>query len=147
MLDDISFENISMDHVMTPFVVNSFYFCDPDGKTEYVASKEALPVDDRTPGIGSLLFKNIEAKNCHVAGAYIYGLPESKIKKVTFEDISISYAENPIPGVAAMMLGCDETTKMGIVVNNIEELILKNVTVDGCEGEKIIAGNVDKITE
>ena len=34
VLDDISFENIDMDNVMTPFVVNSFYFCDPDGKTE-----------------------------------------------------------------------------------------------------------------
>lgn len=29
VLDDISFENIDMDNVMTPFVVNSFYFCDP----------------------------------------------------------------------------------------------------------------------
>jgi polygalacturonase len=28
VLDDISFENIDMDNVMTPFVVNSFYFCD-----------------------------------------------------------------------------------------------------------------------
>ena len=27
---DISFQHIVMDHVMTPFVVNSFYFCDPD---------------------------------------------------------------------------------------------------------------------
>ena len=40
VLDDISFENIDMDNVMTPFVVNSFYFCDPDGKTEYVGSRK-----------------------------------------------------------------------------------------------------------
>lgn len=147
VLDDISFENIDMDNVMTPFVVNSFYFCDPDGKTEYVASKEALPVDERTPAIDRLLFKNINAKNCHVAGAYIYGLPERKIKIVTFENINISYAQDAQPGVAAMMLGCDEASKMGIVVNNIEELVLKNVVVTGCVGEQIVAGNVDNITK
>ena len=67
---------------MTPFVVNSFYFCDPDGKTNYVGSKEPLPVDDRTPSIKRLTFRNIKASNCHVAGAYIYGLPESKIEKL-----------------------------------------------------------------
>ena len=147
VLDDISFENIDMDNVMTPFVVNSFYFCDPDGKTDYVASKEPLPVDDRTPSIDRLTFKNIEATNCHVAGAYIYGLPEQKIKKVTFENIHISYSENAQPGTAAMMLGCEESCKKGIVVNNIEELVLKNVNITGCIGEEIIAGNVNKITK
>lgn len=147
VLDDISFENIDMDNVMTPFVVNSFYFCDPDGKTEYVASKEPLPVDDRTPSINRLLFKNINAKNCHVAGAYIYGLPEQKIGRVTFENIDVTYAADAKSGVAAMMLGCDEASRKGIVVNNIKELVLKNVKISGCDGEEVVAGNVDNIVE
>ena len=145
VLDDISFENIDMDNVMTPFVVNSFYFCDPDGKTNYVGSREALPVDDRTPSIKRLTFKNITAKNCHVAGTYIYGLPESKIERLTFENIDFSYAQNPKPGVAAMMLGCDEAVKQGMIVNNVKELVLKNVNISGCDGEPIVAENVDKI--
>lgn len=145
VLDDISFENIDMDNVMTPFVVNSFYFCDPDGKTNYVGSREALPVDDRTPSIKSLTFRNINAKNCHVAGTYIYGLPESKIERLTFENINFSYAENPKPGVAAMMLGCDEAVKQGMIVNNVKELVLKNVNISGCDGEPVVADNVDKI--
>lgn len=147
VLDDISFENIDMDNVMTPFVVNSFYFCDPDGKTEYVASKEPLPVDDRTPSINRLLFKNINAKNCHVAGAYIYGLPEQKIGRVTFENIDVTYAADAKSGVAAMMLGCEEASRKGIVVNNIKELVLKNVKVSGCDGDQVVAGNVDNIVE
>ncbi|MBE5964880.1 MAG: glycoside hydrolase family 28 protein [Lachnospira sp.] len=145
VLDNIIFEDIKMDNVMTPFVVNSFYFCDPDGKSEYVASKEPLPIDDRTPSIKRLVFKDIEAKNCHVAGAYIYGLPEQKIEEVVFENIIVDYADDAKPGVAAMMLGCDETAKQGIVVNNIEKLVLKNVTVLGCEGEEIVAGNIGTI--
>lgn len=147
VLDDISFENIDMDNVMTPFVVNSFYFCDPDGKTEYVGSTKPLPVDDRTPSIKRLTFKNINATNCHVAGTYIYGLPESKIERLTFENINFSFAEEAKSGVAAMMLYCKEGSKQGIVVNNIEELILKNVKVEGCEGEPIVADNVDKVIE
>lgn len=146
VLDNITFKDIKMDNVMTPFVVNSFYFCDPDGKTDYVKSKEALPVDDRTPVINRLAFKNIDAHNCHVAGAYIYGLPEQKITEVTFENINIDYAQDAKSGVAAMMLGCDESVKQGIVVNNIEHLILNNVKVNGCDGEEIIAGNIDKIS-
>lgn len=145
VLDDISFENIDMDNVMTPFVVNSFYFCDPDGKTEYVGSRKPLPVDQRTPSIKSLTFKNIHARNCHVAGTYIYGLPESKISRLTFENIDFSYAEDAKPGVAAMMLGCGEAARQGMIVNNVEELVLKNVHVNGCEGEPIVADNVDKI--
>jgi len=145
VLDDISFEDIDMDNVMTPFVVNSFYFCDPDGKTEYVGTRKALPVDDRTPSIKRLTFKNIKATNCHVAGTYICGLPESKIERLTFENIDFSYADNAKSGVAAMMSGCEESCKQGMVVSNIKELVLKNVHVVGCDGEEIVADNVDKI--
>lgn len=145
VLDNIVFENITMDNVMTPFVVNSFYFCDPDGKTEYVASKEALPVDERTPEIDRLVFKNIEAHNCHVAAAYIYGLPEKKISSVTFENIHVDYAKEPKSGVAAMMLGCDEGRLQGIVAANIEELVVKNVVVEGCEGETFVLTGIDNI--
>lgn len=143
VLDDISFENIDMDNVMTPFVVNSFYFCDPDGKTEYVGSPKPFPVDDRTPSIKRLLFKDITAKNCHVAGTYICGLPESKIEELTFENIDFSFAEDAKSGVAAMMLACKEASRQGIVVSNVEKLILKNVNITGHEGEDIVAENVD----
>jgi polygalacturonase len=127
--------------------VNSFYFCDPDGKTEYVSSKKPLPVDDRTPSIGKLLFKNISAKNCHVAGTYICGLPESKIEELTFENIDFSYAENAKSGVAAMMVGCDESSRQGLIVSNVKNLYLKKVKVNGCVGEEIQADNVDNIVK
>ena len=50
-------------------------------------------------------------------------------------------------GVAAMMLGCDEASRQGMVVSNIKNLILKNVHVTGCDGEEIIADNVDAIVK
>ena len=104
-----------------------------------------LPVDDRTPSIKKFVFKNINAKNCHVAGTYICGLPESKIEELVFENINITYADNAKSGVAAMMLGCDEASRQGMVVSNIKTLVLKNVNVTGCDGEEIVADNVDEI--
>lgn len=145
VLDNITFENIDMDNVMTPFVVNSFYFCDPDGKTEYVSTKKPLPIDERTPAIKRLTFRNIKAENCHVAAAYITGLPERKITCLTFENVKVTYAAEAKSGVAAMMLGCDESCRAGIVAMNAEKLVLKNVEIEGCEGEAIVAENVDTI--
>lgn len=51
ILSNIIFRNLTLDHVMTPLVVNCFYFCDPDGKTTYVQSRDVYPVDDRTPQV------------------------------------------------------------------------------------------------
>ena len=107
-----------MDEVLTPFVVNSFYFCDKDGKTDYVQSREALPVDDRTPGFGATTFCDIEATNCHAAAAYITGLPESKVTRLTFQDVHVTFAP---------------------------DADLQNVVIEGQDGEELQLQNVDKV--
>jgi polygalacturonase len=145
ILDGIVFENIKMDHVMTPFVINSFYFCDPDGHTEYVRTKETLPVDDRTPNIKNLAFRNIQATNCHVAAFYMYGLPERKIEKVELSNISVSYATNPKKGVPAMMEGIEPMSRMGLYANNINTLEISNVIIEGQDGEAFTIENVDHL--
>ena len=38
VIDKLSFEHIKMDGVLMPFTVNMFYFCDPDGHSDYVQS-------------------------------------------------------------------------------------------------------------
>lgn len=144
VVEDVVFENIYMDHVLSPFVINSFYWdCDPDGHTEYVASKKPLPVDDRTPHILQLAFRNIEAHNCHVCGTFFYGLPEAKIQEIEMENISIDYAEDPTPEFPAMMAGVDKVTKMGIFIHNVHRLATKNVSIQGQEGPAWQVGEVD----
>ena len=50
IITNVEFDNIRMDGVLTPIVINLWYnCCDPDRFTEYVWSREHLPVDDRTP--------------------------------------------------------------------------------------------------
>lgn len=147
VIDGILFDNIRMDHVMTPFVINCFYYCDPDGHTEYVSTKEVLPVDERTPEIRTLVFHRIEAKNCHVAAAYLYGLPEQKIRKVIMEHIHVTYAESPRAGVPAMMDGLEPCTGMGIYANNIEQLTIKDVTIEGQDGEACILEHIGRLED
>ncbi len=144
VIDQIIFENIYMDQVLSPFVINSFYWdCDPDGHTEYVASKKPLPVDERTPFIKKLSFRNIEAHNCHVCGAFIYGLPEAKIEEINMENISIDYAANPTPAFPAMMAGVDKQVKTGIFISNVKCLTTKNVKIFGQDGPKWQVDGVD----
>ena len=138
VIDGIIFEDIKMDSVMTPFVVNSFYFCDPDGHTDYVQCKEPLPVDDRTPAVKSLCFRNIQADNCHVAGAFFYGLPEQKIDYLEMKHVRVNYDAEARAGQPAMMDGIPEKIcKMGIFARNVDRLVLEAVEVSGQEGKTI----------
>ena len=148
VIENILFENIKMRGVLTPFVVNSFYWCcDPDGRSEYVRCKDPLPVDERTPRIKQLAFKNIEAHDCHVAASFIYGLPEAKIEEVTFENVTIDFAENPTPEYPAMMADVEKCTNKGIYINNVKKLTMKNVVVTGMDGAPMEILNVDQVIE
>ncbi|MCF0131770.1 MAG: glycoside hydrolase family 28 protein [Pseudobutyrivibrio sp.] len=144
VIDGITFENIRMDNVMTPFVINCFYFCDPDGKTNYVQSRDFYPVDEGTPSIKKLVFKNIESYNCHVAASFFEGLPEQKIESVVMENVTIDFSNNPKCDVPAMSNGVEVCSKKGIFARNISELVLKNVSVKGQEGQAFIIEDVDR---
>lgn len=145
VIDGVTFEHIRMDGVLTPFVVNCFYFCDSDGKTDYVQSKEALPVDERTPQVGALYFKDIQAVGAQYAAVCAYGLPERKIGKLSFEDVSVRFKEQVEPQAPAMMCGLEPMAKAGIFVRNVHTLELKNVDIEGCVGEMIDAEGVDEV--
>lgn len=146
VVEDIRFENIKMDHVLTPFVLNSYYnCCDPDRHSDYVKCKAPLPVDDRTPSVKQLVFRNIEAENCHVAGAFLYGLPERKVDYVEFDNVNITYDENPEPDEPAMMDDIELVAKMGVFISNVQKLVLRDVRVSGCEGEPFILEHIDEL--
>ncbi len=143
-LSGITFEHVLMEGVRTPFVINCFYYCGADGKSEYVASKEALPVDERTPRVGRIVIRDVICRDCHVAGVYFYGLPESKIECVEMENVTITYAEEAKEGKAAMMTGCERSSRQGIFVRNAKKVTMKNVVLEGNEGEPIDIDNVDE---
>ncbi len=136
IIDGITFENIIMNEVLTPLVINMYYFCDPDGHSEYVYSKEKLPVDDRTPYLGDFIFRNIDCTDVNVAAGTFYGLPEAPIKSISIENVKFKYAKNPKEGRPAMMDFLDPMSGEGLIFNYVDNVQLKNVTFDGLKKEK-----------
>ena len=147
IIDGVEFENILMDNVLTPLVVNMYYFCDPDGKTEYVWCKDAnkYPVDERTPYIGRFHFKNLECRNAEVSAGFFYGLPEQPIESVHIENVSISFKEDAKEGVPAMMSFLEPCSKQGLYFNNVNNVKLENVKISGIEGEEVTCINVKEL--
>lgn len=135
IVDHINVCNLTMKRVKSPFVINCFYYCDPDGKSDYVASQEALPVDERTPEIRNLNFSDITCEQAHHTGICIYGLPEQKVESVVLNNIDITYDPKALEGIAAMMRECGPTRHQGIYIQNVKRLSLENVHAHGAEKE------------
>lgn len=134
VIDSIVFDHVRMEHVGTPFVVNAMYFCDPDGRSEYVQSREKQPVDDRTPRIGRVEFRNVDATDVCCAG-YFLGLPEKPMEHVVMENVTIACAPDAKPMQPAMAGGVENCARKGIVAWNVDTIEMRNVTITGQEGE------------
>ena len=145
IIDGVTFENIEMDDVLTPLVINMFYFCDPDGKTEYVWSKEKLPVDERTPYLGKFIFKDITCKNVNVAAGAFYGLPEMPIDEIDIINVKFNYSNDPKEGVPAMMTGLDPMKGKGLLFNYVNKVKIKDVVFENLHDKDIECNEVKSI--
>lgn len=147
VIDNIFFDTIYMLDVLTPFVMNMFYFCDPDGKTEYVWSKEKLPVDDKTPRLGRFKFSNIHCEGSEVATTFFRGLPEQPIDEVIMENIFAGFKEIATAGYPAMMSDIELMSKHGIDVEYVDTLRIINTVIRGYVGERLLINHVRDFTE
>ena len=146
VIDGVLFENIKMEGVLTPIVINMWYnCCDPDRFSEYVWSREELPVDDRTPYLGSFTFRDMTCSDVEVAACYCDGLPEMPIEQICFENITFTYSNNARPSKPAMRNFMEEHCRTGLYVDNVNTLIIRNVTLDGVSGEKYVTAHVKKM--
>ena len=146
-LDNILFENIRMEGVLTPVAINMWYnCCDPDRFSEYVWSRELLPVDERTPHLGSFTFRRLTCTDVQVAACYIDGLPEMPIDAVAFEDCSFEYAQDAKPGKPIMKNFAQEECRLGLYLDNVRSISIENVRIEGAEGEKILASHYESLT-
>ncbi len=145
-IDGVSFDNIRMEKVLTPVVINLWYnCCDPDRESEYVWSREHLPVDDRTPYMGSFRFSRIRCTDAEIAACYIDGLPEAPIHDVTFEDVSIGFSPDARPGIPMMENFAKTRCRLGLYLDNVKHITLKNVRLQGVDGEALIADHYEEL--
>ena len=145
IIDGVEFSNIKMENVMCPFVINMYYFCDPDGHDEIVWSKLPQPIDDGTPYLGSFYFKDIQCTDCEWAAGYFYGLPEQPVGSVTLENVSFTVKPDASWGQPAMMDFVPEERKRGLFFNCVKKVCLKNVSVSGQAGDEVITINVEEV--
>ncbi len=147
VIDGVEFSNIYMENVMTPIVMNMYYFCDPDGHEEIVWSKEPHPVDDGTPYLGEFTFRDMECVDCEWAAGWFYGLTEQPIGSVTIENVNFTVKADASTGQPAMMDYVPPSCKRGLYFNCVRKVHLKNVSVTGQDGDRITAENVDEVIE
>ena len=147
VIDNVLFDNIRMDQVLTPIVINMWYnCCDPDRYSEYVWRRDPLPVDGRTPRMGAFAFRNMECTGAEVAACYIDGLPESPVDRVELENITVDFASDAKPGMPSMRNHNEARCRMGLYLENVREAVVKGVRLSGVEGKALTAvhcGNIE----
>ena len=146
-LDNILFENIRMESVLTPVAINMWYnCCDPDRFSEYVWSRELLPVDERTPHLGKFTFRRLTCTHVQVAACYIDGLPESPIDEVRFEDSVFTFDPDAKPGKPIMKNFAQEECRLGLYLDNVRRITMENVLVEGAAGENVVANHYESLS-
>ena len=136
VIDDIRFEDVTMEGVKVPLVINSLYYCDPDGHSPRVQSREPMPVDDTTPTVGDIVYERVTARGCTGCVAYILGLPERPVRRVAMRDCAFSFLKDAAPFLPAMADGVEEVANRGILYSGVEKIDMENVTMEGISGEQ-----------
>ncbi|SFB01107.1 Polygalacturonase [Poseidonocella pacifica] len=101
----IRLRDTAMQDVPTPLAINAFYFCDPDGKDDWVQSRVPAPVTETTPTIRDITLTRVTARGVSLAGAALLGLPEAPIEGVRLSECSLTFAPDARPDVPLMALG------------------------------------------
>jgi polygalacturonase len=146
--DNIVFDDILMQNVKVPFVVNMYYnMGDETGHTEYVYTTEKLPVDERTPKIGNFTFKNMTCTGVGYSAGAFYGLPEAPIEGVCFENVRFTYNKQSEAGFPDMKEINTKVKNQGLYFQFVENVKLKNVIIDNPDGDGVILDGVDNFEE
>lgn len=147
VIDGVVFKNIRMKHVLTPLVINMFYFCDPDGKDAWVQDKKPAKVDETTPYLGSFEFDNLVCTDAEYALGFFYGLPEQPIGSIIIRNSTFSVKKDAGEGLPAMMCGIEACSKVGFFFSNVSRVELDHVKAEGYVGEETIQENVASFTK
>lgn len=127
-VSDIHLSQCRMDGVATPIAVNAFYFCDADGRSDYVQSRKPLPLSIETPRISNITIRDVVVSGAETAAAVFYGLPESEIDAVSVDGLSIVYAEGAKPGLPEMACHLPQLLHAGIIAENTRFSLLARLS-------------------
>jgi polygalacturonase len=117
LVENIVYEDLTMKDVVGAITITTYYPRIP-------ATDLAQPVTEETPRFQNIRISNIKATSTKSAGV-IVGLPESRIRNVTMENVQISAAGS------------------GLLIRNAAGVRLKNVRVTPKEGSPVIVQDAE----
>lgn len=111
----ISLKDVCMDQVNTGVAVNAFYYCDADGKSDFVQSRRPRTVDETTPNITDITIDRVTMTGVkHAVGAFL-GLPEAPLNGMHLSNIKVSYHPSASPGDTLMACHLPQSKHGGIL--------------------------------
>ncbi|MDD7972227.1 glycoside hydrolase family 28 protein [Roseinatronobacter alkalisoli] len=118
VVSGIHLRNVSFDGVDTVLAINMHYFCDHDGHTPFVQTRQPQRVDDLTPQIRDITLDRIVARDVRLAFAACLGLPEAPVTGVVVTDADVTFAPAPTPQVPLMADGLRAVAGAGVLTEH-----------------------------
>jgi polygalacturonase len=146
VVEDIRINNLIMDEVMCPIVLNLYYFCGEGGKDKKVWDPAPYPLDDSTPEIRRISLTGITARNVTAAAMFLYGLPESPLSELFFRDIRIHMKEGGAPDYPAMMNRIEPMSQKGIFASYVKDSVFQDVIIENQNGPVSTINNCENLT-
>jgi len=149
LLDELNFERIKMKDVPMPMTINMFYFCDPDGHSDYVQNQDERPCDDLTPRIGKISAKHVSIEGAQACSVCAYGLPESQIDSVILQDVKAEFLpkEEITPQVPIMMDNFSPMNAKSFFFKNVKKVVLKDIEIKGANDSRPECINVGEVVK
>jgi polygalacturonase len=144
-VEDLRVDNVVMDEVHCPIVVNLFYVCGTSANSKLL-DPSPQPVNSGTPQFRRLRFSNITARKVKYAGAFILGLPEMFVEDIVLDGISIYMdAQSREAGCPAMAAGVPDMCRAGVVLKNARNVKLRRIDLYDQIGPAVTINNSQDI--
>jgi polygalacturonase len=144
IVENLTVDNIIMDDVLCPIVVNQFYVCGAPQDSRLLDSPQ--PVTSATPQFRRLRFSNITAHNVKYAAAFVLGLPEMFVDDIVLDGMSIHMdPANILAGPPAMAAGVMDMCRAGFVLRNARNVKLRRIELYNQLGPAVIVNNSQEI--
>lgn len=122
VVSGLTISDCEMDGVDTGFAANAHYFCDHDGHSDWVQSRDPAPVSDLTPHLRDIRITRVTVANTRLAVAAFLGLPEAPITGVTLKEISYDFDPSAQAAVPLMADHVPDMRHVDLWAENAEVL-------------------------
>ncbi|HIX16092.1 MAG TPA: glycoside hydrolase family 28 protein [Candidatus Hungatella pullicola] len=145
VVENIQVNNVIMEKVVCPLVINCYYRCGTLPQQEgFCSSKEPQPVDAQTPVLQNLYFSNLLVQNAIGAAGYIEGLPEMPVSGIRINNFHVtmaSGAEEMEPQEPAMTYEQRKMAGEGFFIRYGEDIQITSSSVRQEKGEAYVIEN------